>query len=233
MERSFQDVYFLYRSVLFVNGEFLKLFQSPTLFRTVDDFSEDGVLAVQVSMLGVRDEKLSTVRIGLTGVGHGDHAANVVPQRWPDLILERFSVYWSSEGFPRIGGRRVSGLKDETGDRTVEDTTVVIAGGAKRKEILCGFGDGFAKYFDLQIAQLGVKRDGHYGNIMGTRRPWGGLSRDTGTFWYLAGVASWKSELQRCEGRSRSCQVLRMATIRNVYTTPVQAFLPTRATGGN
>lgn len=96
-----------------------------------DELAEDGIEAVKVGGLIEEEEELRAVGSGAL-VGHGHDAARVVPQRGPDLVLERPAP--DRPPALRVLLRRMRRrprLHHEPRDQPVEGRLIVVARGAQ------------------------------------------------------------------------------------------------------
>ena len=96
-----------------------------------DELAEDGIEAVEVGCLIEEEEELRAVG-SRPLVGHGHDAARVVPQRGPDLVLERPAP--DRPPALRVLLRRMRRrprLHHEPRDQPVEGRLIVVARGAQ------------------------------------------------------------------------------------------------------
>lgn len=131
--------------VLGVDRDRLHGIESPTVFGAVDDLAYDGVLAVQMRMLGVRDEELGLVGIG-TGIGASDYAPAVELERGADLIRKWLAPYGLAALACASG---IASLDHERLDVAVPLDIVVRAGCTVAEEVFGRSRSGLAEDLDL------------------------------------------------------------------------------------
>jgi len=116
---------------------------------------KDGVLGVEVRLLGIGDEELRFVGVR-PRVGHGHHSSsaelecssNLVRERLvPDRVAALALASW------------ISCLSHEACNVAVEDAAIVIVRGTQGEEVLCCPWCCLAEDLDLELAQRGVERD--------------------------------------------------------------------------
>ena len=135
------------RSVLCVHRHCFHGVERTSVLCTVDDPSDDGVLAVQMRLLSVRDEELGLVGVR-TGIGACDDAATVKLEGRPDFICERLAP---DRLAALASARRIAGLDHEGLDVTVPFDIIVRAGSAMAEEVFGRTRSHVAEHLDLQI----------------------------------------------------------------------------------
>lgn len=100
----------------------------------------------------VRNEELARVRVRPV-VGHRDHAALVVFQPVPELVLE---LARPDRLTALARARRVARLHDESLDVPVEDGPVVVVASAQGQKVLARFRAFLAEQLQLDVADVGV-----------------------------------------------------------------------------
>jgi hypothetical protein len=99
---------------------------------TPNNMAKHGIHAVQMGRLIEQDEELTPIG-ARPFVCHADDPASVMPQRRPNLVLER--LFPDGDAALGLGGRRAS-LDHEVGNEPVEQGAIVVARGAESEEVL-------------------------------------------------------------------------------------------------
>ena len=156
------------RPVLVIGGNTLDRVER---LKAIDHLSKDGVIIVQVRMLGVGDEELRRVRVG-PRVGHRKDPP-------PRVLILR--VYLVAKLTPpdRVAAlasaRRVSTLQHEALDVAVEERAIVVIGGAECEEVECGARHRVAEDLHLDVPMIRVERHRHGAAQVASRAGWGRL----------------------------------------------------------
>lgn len=140
-----------------VGGPCGRLLHEVEHLEAMDDLGEDGVVAVEVGLLGVGDEELAAVGVG-PAVGHGHDPPGGVLERLAELVGELAAP---DGGAALAGARGVAALDHEPLDVAVEHRAVVVAARAQRQEVLRRPGHLVAEHLALDVPQVGVQRHRH------------------------------------------------------------------------
>lgn len=132
-----------------------QFFQLVERLEAIDDASEKCVLEVESGLGRVGDEELTLIGIDAR-VGHRDETSFGVLEVFLELILEFLAPYRLAAF---AGVCWIAGLNHEAFNVPNEDAAVEIIRSTKGEKIFSCFGGFLAKHLDLEVTDVGVKRD--------------------------------------------------------------------------
>lgn len=136
------------RPVLAIDWYFFHCVECASVFCTVNDFADNGILAVEMILSGISDEKLSFVGVR-SSVRTGDNAPSIKFECRADLVGEGLTPYRLS---PFACACWIASLDHESFDVAMPLDVVIRPSSAMTEKIFCCSRRRFAKHFDLSEA---------------------------------------------------------------------------------